>query len=82
MPRRLGYEILEIPAKWDNLKNHLAVVAEFNDPPDYCRARNYADLGRKASAVTKDSWDLLSCRTKKADQATGTAIVGWKRAST
>jgi len=59
LPRKLMYEILEIPAKQEWLQNQLAGVAEFDDPPDYTeffwrRRRDYAELGLKVSAVAKE----------------------------
>jgi hypothetical protein len=58
LPRKLMYDILEIPAKVEHLQNQLAGVMEFDDPPDYGeffwrRRRNYAELGLKVSAVAK-----------------------------
>ena len=58
LPRRLMYDILEIPAKHEHLENQLSGVWEFDDPPDYTeffmrRRRDYADLGLKVSGVAK-----------------------------
>lgn len=52
------YDILEIPAKQEQLENQLCGVWEFDDPPDYTeffwrRRRDYADLGLKVSGVAK-----------------------------
>ncbi len=59
LPRKLMYDILEIPAKHEHLQNQLAGVMEFDDPPDYTeffwrRQRDYAELGLKVSAVAKE----------------------------
>lgn len=58
LPRRLMYDILEIPAKKEHLENQLGGVREFDDPPDYAeffmrRRRDYADLGLKVSGIAK-----------------------------
>lgn len=58
LPRKLMYDILEIPAKQEHLENQLNSVWEFDNPPDYTeffmrRRRDYADLGLKVSGVAK-----------------------------
>lgn len=58
LPRKLMYDILEIPAEQERLENQLGNVWEYDDPPEYGdffmrRQRDYAALGLKVSGIAK-----------------------------
>lgn len=58
LPRKLMYDILEIPAEQERLENRLGNVWEYDDPPEYGdffmrRQRDYAALGLKVSGIAK-----------------------------
>lgn len=58
LPRKLMYDILEIPAEQERLETQLSNVWENDDPPEHGdffmhRQRDYAALGLKVSGIAK-----------------------------
>lgn len=85
LPRKLMYDILEIPAKQEHLENQLDGVREFDDPPDYTeffwrRRRDYAGLGLQVSAVAKRLREFAELQIEEAKPGEWNRDVGMQEA--